>query len=83
MMFWEGILCSCCYRSTLKHNSFPRVLLSVFFPFQNNVFKGLFWEYHRNVKIIPRYVRSDLRYKFLAIVINIRHQHAKELGWRC
>ena len=49
------------YRSTLKHNSFSRVLLSAFlFLFQNNVFKGLFREYHHNVQIISHYVRSDL-----------------------
>ena len=50
----------CFYRSTLKHqNSFSSVLLSAFL-FQKKLFKGLFWEYHKNVQIIPRYVRSDL-----------------------
>ena len=77
MMFWWGILCSCCFRSTLEHNSFLCVLMSAFL-FQNDVFKGLFLEYHHNVQIIPRYVRSDLGiYKSLANVISIRHQHAK------
>ena len=47
--------------STLKHNSFSRVLLSAFpFLLQNNVFYGLFRENHHNVQIIPHYVRSDL-----------------------
>ena len=42
------------------------------FLFQNDVFLGLFREYHHNVQIIPRYVRSDLGiYKSLANPISM------------